>query len=289
MPYLKTQGSDPVELFYQDSGKGKPVIFIHGWPSNSCMWEYQLGELSKNFRCIAYDRRGFGMSEKPWGEYDYNTLASDLKSLIDGLDLSDVTLVGFSMGGGEVVRYLTNHGSGKVSKIVLVSAVTPFMVKTNDNPDGVPQEMFDGFAKDIKEDRPKFLAGFGKQFFGVNLVSHPVSDELLQWAHGLTLMATQKATLECMNSFSQTDFRKDCSAITVPTLIIHGDDDKTVPFEISGKKAAALIKNSVLKVYEDAPHGLFITEKERLNKDLTEFIGTANTVSSMGQSAASAK
>ncbi|PBQ34102.1 alpha/beta hydrolase [Sphingobacteriaceae bacterium] len=277
MPYVKTQGETPVELYYQDLGKGKPVIFIHGWPSNSCMWEYQLGELSKNFRCIAYDRRGFGMSEKPFDGYDYNTLASDLKSLIDHLNLSDVTLVGFSMGGGEVVRYLTNHGSGKVSKIVLVSAVTPFMLKTNDNSDGAPKEMFDEFEKTIKTDRPAFLSNFGKQFFGVNLVSHPVSDDLLQWAQGLTLQATQLSTLGCMRAFSETDFRKDCSAITVPTLIIHGDDDKTVPFETSGKKAAELIKNSTLKVYEGAPHGLFVTEKERLNQDLFSFISGAGT------------
>lgn len=272
MPYFKTEGATPTELYYQDLGAGKPVIFIHGWPSNSCMWEYQLGELSKSFRCIAYDRRGFGMSEKPFDGYDYNTLASDLKSLINHLDLKDVTLVGFSMGGGEVVRYLSNYGSEKVSKIVLVAAVTPFMLKTNDNPEGAPKEMFDEFEKTIKTDRPAFLNNFGKQFFGVNLVSHPVSDDLLQWAHGLTLQATQLSTLGCMRAFSETDFREDCKKVNVPTLIIHGDDDKTVPFETSGKKTAAIIKTSTLKVYEGAPHGLFVTEKERLNQDLIAFI-----------------
>jgi len=272
MPYLKTQGEKPVELFYQDLGKGKPVIFIHGWPSNSCMWEYQLGELPKQFRCIAYDRRGFGKSEKPWEAYDYDTLATDLKNIIDELNLSDVTLVGFSMGGGEVVRYLSKFGSGKVSKIILISSVTPFMLKTNDNPDGVPKEVFDEFEKTIKTDRPAFLTNFGKQFFGVSLANNPVSDEILQWAHGLTLEATQQSTLGCMKAFSETDFRKDCEKVNVPTLIIHGDQDKTVPFETSGKKAAELIKNSVLKVYEGAPHGLFVTEKEKLNADLISFI-----------------
>ena len=270
---------NPVKLFYQDSGAGKPVVFIHGWPLNHEMWDYQLSELAlHHFRCIAYDRRGFGKSDRPWDNYDYDTLADDLKAVIDQLNLSKVTLVGFSMGGGEAVRYLSNYGSAKISKIVLVSSVTPFMLKTPDNEDGAPKELFDGMVADIKEDRPKFLTGFGNKFFSISASNKTVSDELLEWAHGLTLQATQKSTIDCVRAFSETDFRNDCESIDVPTLLIHGDDDQTVPLAISSKKAVALIKHAELKVYEGAPHGLFITEKDKLNKDLIDFIGEGVSV-----------
>jgi len=273
MPTIKTTGQDPIELFYQDLGTGKTVIFIHGWPSNSCMWEYQLGALASRYRCIAYDRRGFGCSEMPAGGYDYDTLASDLNDLIETLDVSDVTLVGFSMGGGEVVRYLSNYGSAKVRKAVLISSVVPYMMQAQDNPDGLPKTVFDDFDRQIKQDRPAFLANFGKAFFGVTMVNHPVSNELLQWAYGLTLMTGQPATLGCLWAFASTDFRSDCLSVDVPTLLIHGDNDKTVPIANSSEKAAGLIPNASLIVYEGAPHGLFITEKQRLNKDLIDFIG----------------
>lgn len=272
MPYIKTKNDNSVNLFYQDLGKGKPVVFIHGWPSSHAMWEYQLAELPKKFRCIAYDRRGFGNSDKPWNGYDYDTLADDLHSVIETLNLSEVTLVGFSMGGGEVVRYMKKYGAAKVNKIVLVAAVTPFMLQTKDNEDGVPQKIFDDMIEGVKKDRPNYLADFGKSFFGVSVLNKPVSDELLQWAHSLTLPATQQATLECIHSFSATDFREDCRSITVPTLLIHGDNDKIVPIEVAAEKAVTLIKNAELKVYEGAPHGLFITEKEKLNNDLLQFI-----------------
>lgn len=272
MPYLQTMDENPINLFYQDLGQGKPVIFIHGWPSSHKMWEYQLATLPQHFRCIAYDRRGFGQSDKPWTGYDYDTLAADLKAIIDTLNLQDVTLVGFSMGGGEVVRYLANYGSQRISKAVLVSSVTPFLLKTADN-DGAPKEIFDEMVLKIGEDRPKFLAGFGKDFFGVTALKHPVSEEILQWAHALTLDATQKSTIDCVRAFSETDFRNACKTVTIPTLLIHGDNDKTVPIDISGKKAVALIKDAQLLIYEGAPHGLFVTEKDRLNRDLANFIG----------------
>lgn len=273
MPYIQTMDENPIQLFYQDLGQGKPVLFIHGWPSTHEMWEYQVGELSKHYRCIAYDRRGFGLSDKPWTSYDYDTLAADLKSIIDTLDLSDVTLVGFSMGGGEVARYLANYGSARISKAVLVSSVTPFMLKTPDNEEGVPQEIFDDMVEKIREDRPQFLTGFGKSFFSVGMMSQPVSDEILHWAHGLTLQAIQKSTIDCVRAFSETDFRNDCTDIDIPTLLIHGDDDKIVPIDISAKKAVTLIKDAQLIIYEGAPHGLFITEKDKLNEDLINFIG----------------
>lgn len=276
MPYIKTKGENPVNLFYLDLGKGKPVVFIHGWPSSHALWEYQLAELPKKFRCIAYDRRGFGNSDKPWTGYDYDTFADDLHAIIETLDLTDVTLVGFSMGGGEVVRYLSRHGSDRISKIVLVAAVTPYMLKTQDNEDGAPQKLFDDMIEGIKKDRPKFLTEFGKQFFGVTLLQKPVSEELLQWAHSLTLPATQQSTTECVRAFSSTDFRKDCQAIALPALIIHGDADKIVPIEFSGKKTARLIKNAELKIYEGAPHGLYVTDKDKLNNDLIEFISVTS-------------
>ncbi len=273
MPYIKTKNENPVNLFYTDLGKGKPVIFIHGWPSSHAMWEYQLAELPKKYRCIAYDRRGFGNSDKPWNGYDYDTLADDLNAIIETLNLSEVTLVGFSMGGGEVVRYTSKYGSAKLSKIVLVSAVTPFMLKTPDNEGGLPKKIFEEMVEGIKKDRPKYLTDFGKNFFGVSILSNTVSDELLQWAHSLTLPATQRSTVECVKSFSETDFRIDCSSINIPTLIIHGDDDKIVPIDLSARESAKLIKNAELKIYEGAPHGLYITEKDRLNEDLIQFIG----------------
>lgn len=281
MPYIKTKGESPIQLFYQDLGKGKPVVFIHGWPSSHALWEYQLQELPKNFRCIAYDRRGFGNSDKPWTGYDYDTLAEDLHAIIETLNLTDVTLVGFSMGGGEVVRYLSKYGSDKVSKIVLIAAVTPFLLQTAENKEGTPQKVFDEMIEGIQKDRPNYLAGFGKQFFGVSALHKPVSDELLQWAHYLTLPATQRATTECIHAFSATDFREDCKAVNVPTLIIHGDADKIVPIEISAKKAAKLIKNSKLKIYEGAPHGLYVTDKDKLNNDLIQFISVDTKIGAL--------
>jgi pimeloyl-ACP methyl ester carboxylesterase len=262
-----------IQLFYEEMGTGQPVVFIHGWPSSHEMWEYQMTEIAgRGFRCIAYDRRGFGKSDKPWDGYDYDTLAGDLKSVIDELDLNDVILIGFSMGGGEVVRYLSRYGSDKISKVVLVSSVVPYMLKTNDNPDGVPAEMFEQMAETMKEDRPAFLDGFGKTFFGVGILSKPVSEPLLHWANTLTLRASLRATLECMRSFSETDFRNDMKAVTLPTLIIHGDADKTVPIKPTSEQAAKMISQARYMVYEGAPHGLFISHKEKLNADLLEFI-----------------
>ncbi len=275
MPFIKSGGNSatPVEIYYEDWGTGKPVVFIHGWPLDHQMWEYQLTELAnEGLRCIAYDRRGFGKSDRPWDGYDYNTMAGDLKALLDELDLNDVTLVGFSMGGGEVARYFGLYGEQRVSKAVLISSVVPYMLKTNDNPDGVPQEMFDEFAQKLKEDRPGFLDNFGKIFYGVNLIKHPVSSEFLHWSWRIATSGSPKATLDCLYAFSQTDFRRDAAAINVPVLIIHGDSDKTVPIDLSARQAARLIPNAKLIEYAGAPHGLFYTEKEKLNKDLLEFI-----------------
>lgn len=275
MPFIKSvqNNSEEVKIYYDDLGKGKTIVFIHGWPLNGAMWEYQVTQLpQQGYRCITYDRRGFGNSDKPAKGYDYNSLAGDLKSIIDELELTDITLVGFSMGAGEIAKYFSLYGGAKVSKVVLVSGVVPYMLQTDDNPDGVPQEEFDKMAEAMQKDRPAFMESFAKDFFGVSLTNHPVSDAFL--ADNLTqvMKASPIATLECAKSFSSTDFRNDVTKINVPTLIIHGDEDKTVPIKPTGEQSAQMIKGSQFIVYEGAPHGLYYTERERLNQDLISFI-----------------
>lgn len=262
-----------VKIHYQDCGKGKPVVLIHGWPLSHEMWEYQVEDLvNAGNRVITYDRRGFGQSSKPYGNYTYDILTEDLKALMDYLDLQDVTLVGFSMGGGEVVRYFTNYGGARVSKVVLVSSIIPYMLQTDDNPEGVDRSVFEGMANKIKEDRIGFLESFGKQFFGINLVNKPVSTPLMEYYRMLCSLASPKATLECAKAFAYTDFRNEVQSVNVPTLIIHGTDDKTVPIQASSDRTAQLIKGSRYIKYDDAPHGLFYTDREKLNKDLIAFI-----------------
>jgi len=275
MAFIKsTQSSgEVVNLYYEDLGKGKTVVFIHGWPLSGSMWEYQITQLpQQGLRCITFDRRGFGNSDKPVALYDYNTLAADLKAVIDELKLEDVTLVGFSMGGGEIAKYFSLYGGAKVSKVVLISAVVPYMLQTDDNQDGVPQEAFDEMGEKMINDRPAFLEAFNKDFFGVSLLSHPVSDAFLQQCVNAAMLASPIATIECAKAFSSTDFRADVVKINVPTLIIHGDADKTVPIAPTGNRSANLIPGAKYIIYEGAPHGLWFTEKERLNQDLVDFI-----------------
>ncbi|OAB27312.1 Pimeloyl-ACP methyl ester carboxylesterase [Flavobacterium fryxellicola] len=264
-----------VKLYVKDYGQGKPVILIHGWPLSNEMWEYQIDTLvQNNFRVIAYDRRGFGKSSHPWDGYDYDTLADDLGAIIEQLNLEQAALVGFSMGGGEVVRYFSRHGGKGVSKAVLISSVTPFQLQTDSNPNGVPQEKYDGMAEQIKADRIGFLDSFGKTFFGVSFISKPISTPLLDYYRMLCSFASPRATLECAKSFSSTDFRGEMASVNVPTLIIHGDEDKTVPIEISSEVATKLIPDNKFIIYEGAPHGLFYIEKDKLNSDLIEFLNS---------------
>lgn len=275
MPFVQSvqNNTDPVNIYYEDAGSGKPVVFIHGWPLNGAMWEYQVTRLTQQgIRCITYDRRGFGKSDWPYSGYDYVSLAGDLKRLLDHLDLAEVTLVGFSMGGGEIAKYFSLYGGARVCKVVLISAVVPYMLQTTDNPEGVPQEVFDKMANGILEDRPTFMENFAKDFFGVSLLNHPVSDAFL--ANNLTQVMKSSifATLQCAQSFSSTDFRKDVDKINVPTLVIHGTSDKTVPIKATGELSARLINEATFIKYEDEPHGLWFTAKDRLNKDLAGFI-----------------
>ncbi|MEJ7740298.1 MAG: alpha/beta hydrolase [Chitinophagaceae bacterium] len=275
MNYIITKdgtSGEEVQLSYKDYGQGRPVVLIHGWPLSKEMWEYQLDDLiNAGMRVIKYDRRGFGKSGKPWNSYDYDTLTDDLNVIMEQLDLKDAVLVGFSMGGGEAVRYLGRYGTSRVSKLVLISAVPPFLGKTNDNPEGVDESVFAGMMTQMKEDRINFLDDFGKMFFGVNLLNHPVSAPLLEYYRMLASVASPRATQQCAIAFAQTDFRSDVKSITVPTLIIHGDADKTVPIESSSDRTAKIISHAQYKVYEGAPHGLFYTHRKRLNQDLIEF------------------
>ncbi len=271
MQYVTT--SDQTKLYVKDWGTGRPVILMSGWPLSSDSWDDQaLALVNSGYRTIAYDRRGFGRSSQPWSGYDYNTLTDDLASVIEQTGAKDAVLIGFSMGGGEVARYMSRHSGKSVVQTVLVSSVVPYMLKTVDNPHGTEQAMFDTMGEGIKEDRAKFFAGFFKDFFGVNMLSYPVSQEMLEWARSVSLQASLKATLACANSFASTDFRPDLPAMNVPTLIIHGTDDKTVPIDASGRAAASSIRQATLIEYEGAPHGLFATEKGRLTRDLLNFL-----------------
>lgn len=273
----KDTTGNAVRIYYNDYGKGKPVILIHGWPLSSAMWEYQLTDLvSSGFRVISYDRRGFGKSSQPWDGYNYDTLADDLKKLIDELKLVDITLVGFSMGGGEVVRYFSRHGGKNVSKAVLISSITPYMLQTESNLGGVPQETFDDMVKGIQHDRIGFLDDFGKTFFDVNRLNKPLSGPLLEYYRMLCSTASHRATVECAKAFAGTDFREEMKSVNVPTLIIHGDADKTVPIDPTGKQSAAAVPSNTFIIYEGAAHGLFYTERKKLNTDLLNFISKAD-------------
>ncbi len=264
---------DNTRLFINDWGKGRPVIFLHGWPLSADSWEDQaMAVAAAGFRSISYDRRGFGRSSRPWDGYDYDTLADDLATVIQQTRAHDATLVGFSMGGGEVARYLSRHRDHSVMNAVLVSSVVPFMLKTDDNPAGTEQGVFDQMARGIKEDRARFFTGFFKDFFGVGLLSGPVSTELMESMRVLAMQASLRATLECAKAFSGTDFRGDLAAFKMPTLIIHGTDDKTVPIDAAGRAAATAIAHSTLIEYDGAPHGLFATHKDALTSDLLAFL-----------------
>lgn len=274
MPYIKTR--DGTDLYVKDWGSGRPVVLIHGWPLNADMWDAQAMALAEHgFRAIAYDRRGFGRSGQPWSGYEYDTLADDLADVMKetGAD-QDATIVGFSMGGGEVARYMSRHAGKGVVATALVSSVVPYMLQTDDNPDGVPKETFDRIKDGIRQDRAKFFRHtFVPGFFGVGFIAHPVSDDVLDMATATALQAGLKPTLACVDAFGMTDFRGDLAAFRVPTLIIHGTGDQTVPIDCSGRAAASGIAGSQLVEYDGEPHGLNVTASDRLTKDLLTFLG----------------
>jgi non-heme chloroperoxidase len=272
--YVTTR--DGVQLYYKDWGppNGAVVIFSHGWPLNSDSWESQMLFLaSQGYRVVAHDRRGHGRSSQPWDGNDMDHYADDLAAVIEALDLKEVTVVGFSTGGGEVARYIGRHGTSRVKKAVLVSAVPPLMLKTPSNPGGLPIDVFDGLRKASLDNRSQLYLDIASgPFFGFNRPGAKVSQGLIQsfWVQGM--QAGHKNTYDSIAAFSATDFRDDLKKFDVPTLVIHGDDDQIVPIDASARTAAKLIRNAQLIVYPGAPHGLADTHKDRLNQDLLEFL-----------------
>ncbi|PAX09381.1 alpha/beta fold hydrolase [Sphingomonas lenta] len=274
MPYIKTR--DGTDIYVKDWGQGRPVILTHGWPLNADSWDAQAMALADaGFRAIAYDRRGFGRSGQPWTGYDYDTLADDLADVMQAVGAtSDAAIVGFSMGGGEVARYMSRHGGRGVIAAGLVASVVPYLLKTKDNPDGAPEAVFQQIIEGIKTDRPTFFRQkFAPQFYGVGYISSPVSDDVLDHFTSLALMAGLRPTVACVEAFGHTDFRPDLASFNVPTLIVHGTKDQTVPIDPSARAAAAGIKQAQLVEYDGAPHGLNVTHQDRLSKDLITFLG----------------
>ncbi|MCA8405825.1 alpha/beta hydrolase [Burkholderia cenocepacia] len=263
---------DGVSIHYKDWGSGRPVVFIHGWPLNADMWDVQMHHVaSHGLRGIAYDRRGFGRSGQPWSGYDYDTLADDLATLLETLDLHDVTLVGFSMGGGEVARYIGRHGTRRIAKAVLIGSVTPLVARRDDHPEGVDVAVFDGIRAGIVADRAAFFDGFWPLFTGSNRGGSTVSRAALGWTSVMALQGGLKGTLECVRAFSETDFRADLQRFDVPTRVIHGDDDQTAPLALTGAATAKLVPHATLSVYEGGPHALYLTHAARLNDELLAF------------------
>lgn len=265
--------ADGTQLYVKDWGSGRPVVMMHGWPLSSDTFDdLSMAIANAGMRAIAYDRRGFGRSGQPWSGYDYDTLSDDLAAVLKQTSVKDATLLGFSMGGGEVARYMTRHAGRNVRQAILVASIVPYMLKTADNVHGVDQSVFDGMAKAMQEDRAKFWGDFFRFFYGVGAASHPVSDEVLRWSASLAMQASLKATLACAEAFASTDFRADLAGFNVPTLIIHGNRDDTVPIDTSARPAARGIAGSSLIEYDGAPHGLFATHKQRLIDDVLRFL-----------------
>jgi non-heme chloroperoxidase len=265
---------DGTEIYYKDWGAGQPIVFSHGWPLNSDSWEAQMLFLADHgFRCIAHDRRGHGRSSQPWYGNEMDTYADDLAELMETLDLKAATLIGFSTGGGEVARYIGRHGTARVAKAALISAVPPLMLKTENNPDGLPIEVFDGLRAGSLADRSQLYKDIaGGPFFGFNRPNAKVSQGASDWFWLQGMLAGHKNTFDCIKAFSETDFTEDLKKFDVPTLIIHGDDDQIVPIGAAAIAAAKLVKNATLKVYAGAPHGLTDTHKNQLNSDLLSFL-----------------
>jgi non-heme chloroperoxidase len=270
MSTIKTK--DGATIFYKDWGTGQPVVLSHGWPLNADGWDEQLYFLASNgYRAIAHDRRGHGRSSQTWNGNDMDTYADDLAALVTALDLTNVIHVGHSTGGGEVTRYIGRHGTSRVAKAVLVGAVPPLLLKTPQNPDGLPIELFDQLRAGIKADRPQFWKDFCIPFYGANRDGAKVSEGVREAFWRMSMQAGFPAAYDCIKAFSETDFNGDLKKFDVPTLIIHGDDDQIVPIKISAERSAKIVKNATLKVYKGAPHGLMTTHQAQFNADLLEF------------------
>lgn len=275
MPYLTVgkENSGTIDLYYEDHGSGNPVVLIHGWPLSGRSWEKQVPALLEaGYRVITYDRRGFGDSSKPTFGYDYDTLAADLHALMTKLDLRDAALAGFSMGGGEVARYLGAYGSERVRRAAFLAAIPPFLLKTADNPAGVDGAIFEGIKRDLAADRPAFLAAFLSNFYNVDVLGGKhISDDFVRLSWNIASGASPTATLACVSAWL-TDFRKDLAKIDVPALVVHGDADRIVPLDVSGRRTHEAVGASRLVVVKDGPHGLTWTHAEEVNRALLEFL-----------------
>ena len=271
-----TENDAPIELYYEDHGAGAPVVLVHGWPLSGRSWEAQVGPLvAAGHRVITYDRRGFGWSSQPWEGYDYGTFTADLHALVEHLDLRDITLVGFSMGGGEVARYVGTHGTDRVARAVFAAAVPPFLLKTDDNPDGgLDEATIASFQDGVTGDRLAFLDGFTRTFFAAGDRTDLISEPARLYAQDIAAYASPKGTLDCIAAFGRTDFRGDLERFDLPTLVIHGDADAIVPFEVSGRRTHEAISGSELVVIEGGPHGLNATHAEQFNRALLDFLGS---------------
>ncbi|AZC96404.1 alpha/beta fold hydrolase [Pseudomonas chlororaphis] len=265
---------DGTEIYYKDWGSGQPIVFSHGWPLNSDSWEAQMIFLaSKGYRVIAHDRRGHGRSSQPWSGNEMDTYADDLAQLIEHLDLRNAVLFGFSTGGGEVARYIGRHGTARVAKAGLISAVPPLMLRTAANPGGLPIEVFDGLREASLADRSQLYKDVASgPFFGFNLPGATPSQGMIDWFWMQGMLAGHKNTYDCIKAFSETDFTEDLQRFDVPTLVVHGDADQIVPIEAAGIASAKLVKDAKLLVYPGAPHGLTDTHKDQLNADLLAFV-----------------
>jgi len=264
------EGRDGAQLFHLDWGTGAPIVFLHAWALNAELWEYQMTALvERGWRCIAYDRRGHGRSSDPGRGYDFDTLADDLAAVLDRLDLRGVTLVGHSMGGGEIARYLSRHGRARIARAVLASSITPLVGKKPDNPDGTDPSQYEALIAMIKQDRPAVLTGGISLFVGDRAVSPAMS----QWLTAQFLRSSPRAVIELMRAIAAADFRPDLPAFTIPTLIVHGDADQLNPIDKTGRRTAQAIRGSELKVYQGGPHGLTITDRDRFNQDLLALLG----------------